>query len=110
RRFIEAHADYWDPDSSYFEDEKNPISPDYGGRMVDASRTCLWAWDARPYPVFPQRDDEWSDHGNWHYGHWLNGRLAAPSVGELINAVLADHGNALAVVDGVEATGHGYVI
>ncbi|MER2633881.1 MAG: glycoside hydrolase TIM-barrel-like domain-containing protein, partial [Rhizobiaceae bacterium] len=110
RRFIEAHADHWDPNSPAFDDAGNPVSAVYGGRMVDASRIYLWAWDARPYPAFPQRDDEWSDHGNWHYGHWLNGRLASPSVGDLVNAILGDHACAPAVVAGVEATVPGYVI
>jgi hypothetical protein len=110
RRFIEAHADHWDSSSPAFDDAWNPTSAVYGDRMVDASRTYLWAWDARPYPAFPQRDDEWSDHANWHYGHWLNGRLASPSVGDLINAILGDHACAPAVVTGVEATVPGYVI
>ena len=56
------------------------------------------------------RSDRWSDHGNWHYGHWLNGRLSNPTVGELINAILADHGLPAADVDGADGTVHGYII
>lgn len=110
RRFIDVHADYWDPSSPTFDPNGNPESTEYDGRMVDFSRAYLWAWDARPYPAFPQRDEAWSDHGNWHYGHWLSGRMASPSVGDLINAILEDHGNAPANVTGVEATVQGYVI
>ena len=50
------------------------------------------------------------DDGNWHYGHWLNGRLGAPGVGDLINAILADHGLPPAVVDGADGTVQGYVV
>ncbi len=110
QRFLAAHAAYWDPEGDGFDDANNPVSPVYGGRMVDVSRFYVWAWDARPYPAFPLRGDRWSDHGNWHYGHWLNGRIGAPDVGDLINAILADHGLPPAVVDGADGTVQGYVI
>ena len=32
----------------------NPVSDVYGGPMVDMARAHVWAWDARPYPVFPE--------------------------------------------------------
>ena len=110
QRFLAAHAAYWDPEDDDFDDANNPVSPVYGGRMVDVSRFYVWAWDARPYPAFPLRGDRWSDHGNWHYGHWLNGRIGAPGIGDLINAILADHGLPPAVVDGADGTVQGYVI
>ena len=78
--------------------------------MVDASRFYVWSWDARPFPAFPVRGETWSDNGNWHYGHWLNGRINSPSVGDLINAILADHGLPLAQIDGADGTVHGYVV
>lgn len=34
----------------------------------------VWAWDARPWPAFPVRENVWSDGPSWSYGHWLNGR------------------------------------
>ena len=105
-----THHAHWNPDSDTFEETDNPVSTVYGGRMVDPERLYVWAWDARPYPAFPLRSDLWSDGGNWHYGHWLNGRIGNPSVGELINAILADHGLPPATVESVEGTVHGYVI
>lgn len=78
--------------------------------MVDASRIYLWAWDARPFPAFPLRSDLWSDGANWDRGHWLNGRLANPDLGDLIRAILSDHGQPAADVGGVEGMVHGYVI
>ncbi|WP_457935824.1 baseplate multidomain protein megatron [Mesorhizobium sp. 10J20-29] len=109
-RFLAAHGSFWDPEAEDFEPGNNPLSPLYGGRMVDWSHAFAWAWDARPYPAFPLRADRWADHANWHYGHWLNGRLGAPTVGDLINAILADHGLPAADVDGCVGSVEGYVI
>ena len=62
--------------------EHNPISEIYGAPMLESM--SLWAWDARPYPAFPARSDLWGDFANWPTGHWLNGRLGA---GRLKNIV-----------------------
>ena len=110
QRFLTAHHRYWDPEDDDFDEAANPVSTVDGRRMVDPERLYVWAWDARPYPAFPLRSDRWSDHGNWHYGHWLNGRLGNPTVGGLINAILADHGLPSADVDGADGVVHGYVI
>jgi hypothetical protein len=110
QRFLATHHAYWNPASETFEEAENPVSTVYGGRMVDPERLYVWAWDSRPYPAFPLRSDLWSDGGNWHYGHWLNGRIGNPPVGDLINAILADHGLPPSTVEGVDGTVHGYVI
>src|SRR5690606_12978809 len=70
----------------------NPVSSVYGGRMVDPAHIHLWAWDARPYPAFPNLAEVWSDGGNWLVGHWLNGRLGSVTLAGLITAILHDHG------------------
>jgi hypothetical protein len=110
QRFLAAHLGYWDPAAPGFEPAANPISTVYGGRMVDPAQICLWAWDARPFPAFPIRGDLWSDGDNWHRGHWLNGRVASPGVGDLINAVLSDHGLPTAAVPHAPGVVHGYVV
>lgn len=110
QRLLMAHHRHWDPADEAFDAAANPVSTVDGRRMVDPERLYAWAWDARPYPAFPQRAEHWADHGNWHYGHWLNGRLGNPTLGELINAILADHGLPAADVDGADGTVHGYVI
>lgn len=69
---------------------RNPISPVYGGRMIDASAVHLWTWDARPYPIFPAALDVWSDGGNWETGHWLTGRLGSAPMDALVATILAD--------------------
>src|SRR5919107_977091 len=58
--------------------------------MVDPARIYLWAFDARPYPAFPDAADVWSDGANWALGHWLTGRLGLPSLDRLVPAALKD--------------------
>ena len=47
-------------------------------------QTFVWAWDGRPWPHFPVRQDIWADGPNWRYGHWLNGRSGLIEIGEII--------------------------
>ena len=61
--------------TSYWSDPgRNPVSPVYGGPMVDMDHAHAWAWDARPFPEFPGQIEVWSDGDNYMRGHWLNGR------------------------------------
>ncbi|PSJ61334.1 baseplate multidomain protein megatron [Pseudaminobacter soli (ex Li et al. 2025)] len=110
QRLIEAHARHWNPSSADFTEADNPVSPLYGGRMVDPSRIYLWAWDARPFPAFPLQKDIWSDGDNWSRGHWLNGRIDNPSAEALINRILRDHGLPPADATNADGTVQGYVI
>ena len=52
--------------------------------MVDMARAHVWAWDARPWPDFPDRLDTWMDGGNYSRGHWLNGRASMPALAEVV--------------------------
>lgn len=110
QRFLQAHLGHWDAAADGFSDAANPASDVYAGRMVEASRCYIWAWDARPFPAFPLLQDSWADAGNWQLGHWLNGRASGVAVGDVISAVLADHGLPKADVSGVEGTVQGYVV
>jgi len=104
RAMLEAGLSYWQ------ESDNNPLSPFYGGTMVDVSRTYLWTWDARPFPAFPHFSEIWSDSENWRFGHWLNGRLGGVPLAELIDAIVATYTglqiDATLINDGVD----GYVI
>ncbi len=70
-QYLRAIMDYWN------EDGRNPQSNQYDGPMLDMSRAHAWAWDARPWPAFPNDVNRWSDGPNWRRGHWLTGRLDA---------------------------------
>ncbi|HUN12230.1 MAG TPA: glycoside hydrolase TIM-barrel-like domain-containing protein, partial [Rhabdaerophilum sp.] len=70
----------------------NPVSPVYGGRMVDPGFIAPWAYDARPFPAFPLQRSLWADGENWLRGHWLNGRLEGVPLDRLLTMVGEDFG------------------
>jgi len=109
RRMLEAVLGAFDP--AFDGDEAhNPVSPVYGGPMIDVSGIHLWTWDARPYPVFPLASDVWSDAPNWQTGHWLTGRLGGAPLDATVATLLQD-----ASVENVDASSlrdgcDGYVV
>lgn len=85
-QYLRAVNDYWaDPDN-------NPVSASYGARMVDMARAHAWAWDARPFPQFPNRVDVWSDGDNYARGHWLNGRSTSQPLADVVSEICARSG------------------
>ncbi|MEZ5841437.1 MAG: glycoside hydrolase/phage tail family protein [Hyphomicrobiales bacterium] len=110
RAMLAAVHRWWDPDDPDFEEAANPVSPVYGGRMVDPARLHVWAWDARPFPAFPYMRDVWADGDNWRTGHWLNGRLGAISLSALVAALLDRAGFADYDVSGLRGVVDGYVV
>jgi hypothetical protein len=109
RRYLETLIGAFDP-AYGADDAHNPVSPLYGGRMVDVSALHLWTWDARPYPVFPAATGIWNDGPNWQTGHWLTGRLGSAPLDALVGALLDD-----AAVAGVDTSAlrdgcDGYVV
>jgi len=109
RRTLEAFVGTFDP-AFGADDAHNPVSPLYGGRMVEVSAIHLWTWDARPYPVFPAAADVWSDAPNWQTGHWLTGRLGAAPLDALVGTLLADAGVVGADTGGLREGCDGYVV
>jgi hypothetical protein len=83
RRALEAFLAHWADAAN------NPASTAYDGRMVADDGVALWAWDARPYPAYPARDDVWDDAPNWRLGHWLNGRVAAALLPDVVGDICA---------------------
>ena len=77
-QYLIAQHTFWDDPAN------NPTSGVYGAPMVDMARAFVWSWDARPFPAFPNRADAWSDGGNYHLGHWLNGRVEARSLASVV--------------------------
>lgn len=79
-QYLRATYGYWgDP-------AKNPVSPVYGGPMLDMARAHVWCWDSRPFPAFPNNMEVWSDGVNHPRGHWITGRTAS----QPLEAVIAE--------------------
>jgi len=93
RRYLEAILGYWG------EEANNPTSGIYAAPMIDMAETAVWTWDARPYPDFPAREDIWADAPNWRFGHWLNGRAGAITLGALVREICGRAGLDAALVD-----------
>jgi len=91
-RAIEACLTRFDPANVGFQTSWNPVSTVYAGTMLDPAHIHLWAWDARPYPAFPQFADVWADAENWYKGHWLTGRLEGVPLDRLVMQILSDSG------------------
>ncbi len=90
RRMLEAMLGAFDP--AFGDAALNPVSPLYGGHMVTPETIHLWAWDARPFPVFPAAAGIWGDAPNWETGHWLTGRFGGAPLDALVASILTDSG------------------
>ena len=103
RQYYAAVLSYWKSD------ERNPISDVYGTEMLDLDHAYAWAWDARPYPFFPNNRELWSDAANYEAGHWLNGRTSARSLADTLREICEKSG--IENVDVTEVSGvvRGYV-
>ncbi len=104
RRYLEALISYWD------EAANNPQSLLYNGRMIDTDYVSVWAWDARPFPDFPARENIWSDGENWQRGHWINGRLGLVPLADIITDIAAQSGLTDIDTTGVNGLIQGYHI
>ncbi|MBX3523233.1 MAG: glycoside hydrolase TIM-barrel-like domain-containing protein [Xanthobacteraceae bacterium] len=109
RRYLEAICAQFDPAFGAGEGD-NPASALYDGRMIDAAGIYPWAWDARPYPAFPLASDVWADGANWESGHWLNGRLGAAPLEDMVSAILDDAGVDTFDTSRLRGAADGYVI
>ncbi|TVQ55956.1 MAG: host specificity protein [Rhodobacteraceae bacterium] len=104
RRFLQAALGYWRAPGV------NPVSPVYGGPMIDTGMTHVWTWDARPWPAFPQRLDLWSDGENHLRGHWITGRMAAAGLAEVVAEICVAAGVEAFDVDGLHGVVEGYLL
>lgn len=104
RRYLESLIGYWsDP-------QNNPVSDLNGRHMIDPSATSIWAWDARPFPDFPAREDVWSDGPNWQRGHWITGRLGATPLQDVIADICAEAGLDNPDLSGITGLVSGFII
>jgi hypothetical protein len=50
-----------------------------GVPMIQWKFSCVWNWDARPFPAFPALSSVWGDAVDWAYGDWQGpGRAPTP--------------------------------
>lgn len=92
RQYIKALIRAFDPASPVYAEDANPISTVYGERMVQLDHAHAYAWDARPYPAFPNQMNVWGDGDNWSLGHWLNGRVSSVPLGSVVRQMMEDYG------------------
>jgi hypothetical protein len=109
-RGLEAGIARFDPAAPGFRETDNPVSPVYGGRMVDPDGIFVWAWDARPFPAFPTVGGVWADTANWRVGHWITGRIEGCDLDLLVLRILADFGFDAPVAVEAAAYLDGYVV
>lgn len=102
--YLQAMNAYWADKSN------NPVSEYYGDRMIDMDHSFVWAWDARPYPAFPELKDYWTDGENHPRGHWLSGRSAAQPLACVIAAICEGAGLPNVDVSRVFGLVRGYVL
>lgn len=103
-QYLRVMHEYWgDP-------AHNPVSVEYGGTMVDMTRAHVWAWDARPFPAFPNSDAVWSDGDNYRTGHWITGRVSGRSLASVVDEICRASGLADCDVSGLYGHVSGYVI
>ena len=103
-RYLQAHFDFWaDP-------ANNPASTVYGGAMVDMTHAHVWAWDARPWPDFPERLETWSDGENYDRGHWISGRTGIGALPAIVAEIAGRAGFESYDVSDLHGSVQGYVI
>ena len=103
RVFMDAVYAYWQTPG------RNPVSGVYGGPMLDMDHVYVWAWDARPFPFFPNNRALWGDGDNYSRGHWLNGRAGGRTLASVVSEICRRSG--LTGYDTSKLYGfvHGYV-
>lgn len=76
--------------------------------MIDMDHAYAWAWDARPYPAFPNARALWSDGANYAQGHWLNGRVSQPALAAVVQEIARRAGVQYLDVSRLEGVVRGY--
>ncbi|HMB11559.1 baseplate multidomain protein megatron, partial [Saliniramus sp.] len=107
---VEAIIRRFDPAHPAHDPAHNPHSPLYGGPMVAPESLAVWAWDARPFPAFPEFESVWADGANYETGHWVNGRMEGLDLATLIRKVLDDYGIGMPLDIAADGFVEGFVI
>lgn len=80
----------------------------HNSEMVE--KMFLWAWDARPYPYFPDLCEVWADCSNWQTGHWIQGKISLLEIDTVIADILQRSGIDEFDINMLRGALHGYVI
>ena len=110
RRYLQAILEGFDPAHPGYVSGLNPVSSVNGARMLDLAHVHVYAWDARPYPAFPNLTKIWGDGGNWQLGHWITGRAASAPLPALVGQIMADYEFADFDASALAGTAPGFVI
>jgi hypothetical protein len=106
----EVQQRYYQAFSRHFgEAENNPQSDVYDGLMVDRNRMFAWAWNARPFPAFPNDRETWSDGENYAKGHWINGRVSNRTLASVVPEICMAAGVTSFDVSGLRGVVRGFV-
>lgn len=75
-------------------------------------RKFLWAWDARPYPQWPDLTSVWSDGAVWVSGHWVQGKIGNATLASVVRQLLLKAGLSSTQIDVTDLHAYvdGYVI
>lgn len=103
-QYLRAMIGYWG-DAGH-----NPISNIYGGAMVDMGHAHVWAWDARPFPYFPNDAALWADGANYATGHWITGRTSGQPLANVVAEICAASGVTAVDVGGLYGYVRGYAL
>ncbi len=85
-QYLRALIGYWTAEGM------NPVSVEYDGPMIDMDHAHVWAWDARPFPFFPNNHSLWKDGENYARGHWITGRSSARTLASVVGEICARSG------------------
>lgn len=103
-QYLRAMVSFWDDPAN------NPSSALDGLKMVNMDRAFVWAWDARPYPYFPNNLELWSDSENYGRGHWINGRTSARSLASVVSEICLKAGVTSFDASRLYGTVRGYIV
>ena len=103
-QYLRALLSYWQGP------EANVASDRYSGPMLDLGHSFAWAWDARPWPYFPELEEVWSDGVNHQRGHWISGRSGNQPLATVIREICEASGLTQVDVSGVYGVVRGYAM
>ncbi|MBI1217483.1 MAG: host specificity protein [Rhodobacteraceae bacterium] len=103
-QYLRAMIGYWG-DAGH-----NLVSAVYGGAMVDMDHAHVWAWDARPFPYFPNDADLWADGANYATGHWITGRTSGQPLSNVVAEICAASGVTAVDVSALYGYVRGYAL